>query len=105
VSITEKNWFLPRHPQAWVTTLSLITNAVFYHRIGTALVAPDASHHNPALIVLTPVVGGLIIGLLARFGSEKIRGHGMPSAWRTPRGATTGAVHVRRPPVAPRDRA
>jgi chloride channel protein, CIC family len=67
---------------AWLLLrlIGLITNAVFYHRLGTALVAPDASHHNSALIVLAPVVGGLIIGLLARFGSEKIRGHGMPEA-------------------------
>jgi chloride channel protein, CIC family len=67
---------------AWLLLrlIGFITNAVFYHRLGTALVAPDASHHNPALIVLAPVVGGLAIGLLARFGSEKIRGHGMPEA-------------------------
>src|SRR5579884_635407 len=32
------------------------------------------------LIVVVPVVGGLIIGLMARFGSEAIRGHGIPEA-------------------------
>ena len=48
--------------------------------VATALVAPDADHHNPVLIVLAPVLGGLVIGLMARFGSEKIRGHGMPEA-------------------------
>ncbi|MGY3441063.1 chloride channel protein [Bradyrhizobium sp. USDA 4473] len=30
--------------------------------------------------VLVPVAGSLIIGLMARFGSEKIRGHGIPEA-------------------------
>jgi len=67
---------------AWLLLrlIGLITNAVFYHRLGTALVAPDASHHNPLLVVAAPVVGGLVIGILARFGSEKIRGHGMPEA-------------------------
>ena len=60
--------------------IGLITNLVFYQRISTALVAPGAVHHNPALILLAPVAGGLIVGLMARFGSEKIRGHGMPEA-------------------------
>jgi chloride channel protein, CIC family len=60
--------------------IGLITNLVFYQRISTALVAPGAVHHNPALILLAPVAGGLAVGLMARYGSEKIRGHGMPEA-------------------------
>ena len=60
--------------------IGLITNLVFYHRVSTALVAPGAVHHNPALILLAPVAGGLVVGLMARYGSEKIRGHGMPEA-------------------------
>ncbi|HEX4094965.1 MAG TPA: chloride channel protein [Trebonia sp.] len=60
--------------------IGLITNLVFYQRVSTALVAPGAVHHNPALILLAPVAGGLAVGLMARFGSEKIRGHGMPEA-------------------------
>ena len=60
--------------------IGLITNLVFYQRVSSALVAPGAVHHNPALILLAPVAGGLIVGLMARYGSEKIRGHGMPEA-------------------------
>jgi H+/Cl- antiporter ClcA len=60
--------------------IGLITNAVFYQRISTALVAPGAIRHSPALILLAPVAGGLLVGLMARYGSEKIRGHGMPEA-------------------------
>jgi len=60
--------------------IGLITNLVFYQRVSTALVAPGAAHHNPALILLAPIAGGLIVGLMARYGSEKIRGHGMPEA-------------------------
>ncbi len=60
--------------------IGFITNGVFYHRLGTSLIAPGAIHHNPFLILLAPVGGGLVIGVLARFGSEKIRGHGMPEA-------------------------
>jgi CIC family chloride channel protein len=60
--------------------IGLITNFVFYGRIATSLVAPGADAHSPVLILVAPVVGGLIIGLMARYGSEKIRGHGMPEA-------------------------
>ncbi len=67
---------------AWalLRLIGLITNAVFYRRIGTSLVAPGIGHHSPAIVLLAPVVGGLVIGLMARYGSEKIRGHGMPEA-------------------------
>jgi H+/Cl- antiporter ClcA len=65
---------------ALLRLIGFITNGVFYHRLGTSLIAPGAIHHNPALILFAPVAGGLVIGLMARFGSEKIRGHGMPEA-------------------------
>ena len=67
---------------AWalLRLIGLITNLVFYQRVGTALVAPGEGHHSPFLILLAPVCGGLAIGLMARFGSEKIRGHGIPEA-------------------------
>jgi H+/Cl- antiporter ClcA len=67
---------------AWalLRLIGIITNAVFYARFDTALVAPGQIHHNPAIVLLAPVGGGLVIGLLARYGSEKIRGHGMPEA-------------------------
>ncbi|HET8603913.1 MAG TPA: chloride channel protein [Marmoricola sp.] len=67
---------------AWMLLklIGLITNAIFYQRIDTSLVAPGAAHDNPAVILLAPVLGGLVIGLMARYGSEKIRGHGMPEA-------------------------
>jgi chloride channel protein, CIC family len=61
--------------------IGLITNLVFYQRWDTSLVAPGAGSHHPFwLVLLAPAVGGLVIGLMARFGSEKIRGHGMPEA-------------------------
>jgi H+/Cl- antiporter ClcA len=67
---------------AWclLRLIGLITNLVFYQRVGTALVAPGEIHHSPFLILLAPVCGGLVIGLVARYGSEKIRGHGIPEA-------------------------
>jgi H+/Cl- antiporter ClcA len=60
--------------------IGLITNLVFYQRVATGLVAPGAVHHPGWLVVAAPVGGGLIVGLMARYGSEKIRGHGMPEA-------------------------
>jgi H+/Cl- antiporter ClcA len=67
---------------AWclLRLIGLITNLVFYQRVGTALVAPGEIHHSPFLILLAPICGGLVIGLVARYGSEKIRGHGIPEA-------------------------
>ncbi|RMI29377.1 CBS domain-containing protein [Nocardia stercoris] len=60
--------------------IGLITNLVFYQRIRTDLIAPGAGGHPWWLTLCAPVLGGLIIGLMARYGSEKIRGHGMPEA-------------------------
>jgi chloride channel protein, CIC family len=60
--------------------IGLITNIVFYQRIVFALTPPGARHHPPWLVLLAPVAGGLLVGLMARYGSEKIRGHGMPEA-------------------------
>jgi H+/Cl- antiporter ClcA len=58
--------------------IGLITNAVFYQRRSTSMTAPGAAHHPWWLILLAPAAGGLVVGLMARYGSEKIRGHGMP---------------------------
>jgi H+/Cl- antiporter ClcA len=67
---------------AWclLRLIGLITNAVFYGRVGTSLVSPAVGTHSPAVVLLAPIGGGLVIGLMARYGSEKIRGHGMPEA-------------------------
>ncbi len=65
---------------ALLRLIGLITNLVFYQRWRTALVAPGAVHHPWWLVLAAPVAGGLAVGVLARYGSEKIRGHGMPEA-------------------------
>ncbi len=66
---------------AWVLLqlIALITNIAFYQRISTQFVSP-AYNTLGILVVFVPVIGGLIIGLMARYGSEKIRGHGIPEA-------------------------
>jgi CIC family chloride channel protein len=64
---------------ALIWLIAAITNLAFYHRFSAAPAIP-LGHHLGLWVVLVPVVGALIIGLMARFGSEKIRGHGIPEA-------------------------
>jgi H+/Cl- antiporter ClcA len=65
---------------ALLKLIGLITNLVFYQRFATGLVAPGADHHPWWLVLFAPVVGGMVIGVMARYGSAKIRGHGIPEA-------------------------
>ncbi|HEY5952634.1 MAG TPA: chloride channel protein [Kofleriaceae bacterium] len=64
---------------ALLRLIGLFTNLCFFQRWDTTLVAP-ANHHLGIFVMLVPIAGGLIIGVMARFGSEKIRGHGIPEA-------------------------
>jgi H+/Cl- antiporter ClcA len=64
--------------------IGLFTNIFYYHNltVPSKLVSPptDASSWAAVGMILVPVVGGLIVGLMARYGSERIRGHGIPEA-------------------------
>jgi chloride channel protein, CIC family len=66
---------------AWalLNLIGLCTNLFFFQRFDTALVSP-AGHHLGPFVILIPVAGALIIGIMARYGSERIRGHGIPEA-------------------------
>lgn len=66
---------------AWalLRLIGFFTNLFYYGRLSTAFVSP-AGHHLGWIALLIPVAGGLIIGLMARYGSERIRGHGIPEA-------------------------
>ena len=59
--------------------IALVTNLAYYHRLSTAATAPSGSPLGYWMLII-PVLGGLIVGLIARFGSDKIRGHGIPEA-------------------------
>jgi len=59
--------------------IGLFTNLFFFGRWSSALVSP-AGNHLGAFEILIPVAGALLIGLMARYGSERIRGHGIPEA-------------------------
>src|SRR5918911_1756597 len=62
-----------------VWLIAVITNLVFYQRFSPEFLSP-VQHRLGMLVILAPVAGGLVIGLMARYGSEKIRGHGIPEA-------------------------
>ncbi|ANL74595.1 chloride channel protein (plasmid) [Rhizobium phaseoli] len=66
---------------AWclVSLIALVTNVVWFGEIGIEP-ASLAAVPRSVWVVLVPPFGGLVIGLMARFGSEKIRGHGIPEA-------------------------
>ncbi len=66
---------------AWVLLhlIGFFTNLFYYGRTSTAFVSPGANHLG-WWAVLVPVAGGLIVGMMARYGSDRIRGHGIPEA-------------------------
>jgi len=59
--------------------IGLFTNLAFYHEFSFHFRSPE---HSPlgAWIIVIPVLGGVIVGLMAKYGSEKIKGHGIPEA-------------------------
>lgn len=64
----------------WLLKLiGLFTNLFYFGRFSTGLISP-AGNHLGWWAVLVPVGGALIIGFMARYGSERIRGHGIPEA-------------------------
>jgi H+/Cl- antiporter ClcA len=62
-----------------VMLIALVTNLAFYGRWSLHEVSP-ADHQLGPWVVLVPVLGGLVVGLMARWGSRAIRGHGIPEA-------------------------
>jgi CIC family chloride channel protein len=66
---------------AWVLLklIGLFTNMAYYHRLATTFVSPSGNTLGLYAIAV-PVVGSLIVGLMARYGAERIRGHGIPEA-------------------------
>src|SRR5215469_5582486 len=66
---------------AWLLLklIGLFTNIAYYHRFDTTFVSP-AQNQLGVYAIAVPIVGSLIVGLMARYGSERIRGHGIPEA-------------------------
>ncbi len=64
---------------ALVRLIGLFTNLAYFQGFDTSFTAPSANALG-LWAVGVPVVGGVIVGVMARYGSEKIRGHGIPEA-------------------------
>jgi H+/Cl- antiporter ClcA len=73
--------------------IGLFTNIFFYHRFSTAFAS--ARHNQLGLwVILIPVIGGIVVGFMAKYGSSKIKGHGIPEAME--------AVLINRSRIEPR---
>lgn len=59
--------------------IAFFTNLFFFGRLSFAPASP-ADHTRGWLVLAIPVAGGLVVGVMARYGSERIRGHGIPEA-------------------------
>src|SRR3954470_11979562 len=73
--------------------IGLVTNLVFFHR-WTADFTSARLHQLGPWVIIVPAIGGLIVGLMAKYGSSKIKGHGIPEAME--------AVLVNRSRIQPR---
>jgi H+/Cl- antiporter ClcA/CBS domain-containing protein len=80
---------------AWLlyNLIGFFTNIFFYHQLSFTFHSPR-NNHLGLLVIVIPAIGGLIVGIMARYGSSKIRGHGIPEAME--------AVLVNRSRIAPR---
>jgi chloride channel protein, CIC family len=65
-------WFL-------LKLIGFFTNLFYFHRLSSAFISP-AGNQLGVYAIAVPVIGSLIVGLMARYGSERIRGHGIPEA-------------------------
>lgn len=73
--------------------IGLFTNIFFYHRFVADFLSPR--HNQLGLwVIFTPVIGGIIVGFMAKYGTSKIKGHGIPEAME--------AVMVNRSRIEPR---
>ncbi len=73
--------------------IGLFTNLFFFHRWSADFSSAQHNHLGP-LVIVVPVIGGLIVGVMAKYGTPKIKGHGIPEAME--------AVLFNRSRIAPR---
>jgi len=73
--------------------IGLFTNITFYHRWAADFISARHNQLGP-WVILMPVIGGIIVGIMAKYGSSKIKGHGIPEAME--------AVLVNRSRIQPR---
>ena len=73
--------------------IGLFTNLFFFHRWSADFTSAQHNHLG-WLVIVVPVIGGLIVGVMAKYGTSKIKGHGIPEAME--------AVLFNRSRIAPR---
>jgi H+/Cl- antiporter ClcA len=73
--------------------IGLFTNLFFYHRWDTTFTSARLNHLG-LWVIITPAIGGIIVGFMAKYGTSKIKGHGIPEAME--------AVLVNRSRIQPR---
>jgi len=66
--------------RALTALIGVVTNLAYYGRLSGDFVSPADSPWSWPLLLAVPVVGGVIVGIMARYGSRAIRGHGIPEA-------------------------
>src|SRR5205085_9751594 len=59
--------------------IGFFTNLAFYGKISPVFTSPAGNHLGP-LVILVPIAGAIVVGVMARYGSAAIRGHGIPEA-------------------------
>jgi chloride channel protein, CIC family len=64
--------------QLLLRLIALFTNIAFYGRLSIQHAEPAGGHRSVVALLLTPIIGALIVGVMARYGSPAIRGHGIP---------------------------
>ena len=64
--------------QLLTALIAVITNISYYHTVSFSLRSPGGATNLGWWIILIPVVGALVVGIMARYGSPAIRGHGIP---------------------------
>ncbi len=62
-----------------VSLINLVTNISFYQQFEFGFHSP-ADNHLGLMVIVVPIIGGVIVGLMALYGSKAIRGHGIPEA-------------------------
>ncbi|RYZ91112.1 MAG: chloride channel protein, partial [Proteobacteria bacterium] len=67
---------------AWSLTklIGFCTNLFFFHRLSLEFIDPGQAPNWGLWVVFVPVLGGVVVGFMARYGSKAIRGHGIPEA-------------------------
>ncbi len=63
-----------------LAAIALVTNISFHGSFSATVGATPLGNHLGLWVIIVPVIGGLIVGVMARYGSGAIRGHGIPEA-------------------------